>query len=121
MALEDQKLPGSAIEANSISELEISANLLALIQSGGGPKVISYSYSGSLSNAGGDQIILTGSGFESNIEISIDGNVISNVTVTNSSSITFTTNTFSSAGNFLIYLRNPDGSSTIAVPEIEVV
>lgn len=123
MSLENQKLPGAAIEANSISELELSSNLLSLIQSGGGPKVISYSFSSgnTLNDIGGDTVTLTGSNFDSNITVSVDGNSISNVTVTNSSSLTFTTEQFSNAGNFLIFLRNPDGSSTVAVPEIEVI
>jgi len=123
MSLENQKLPGTAIEANSISELELSSNLLSLIQSGVGPKVISYSFSSgnTLNDVGGDTVTLTGSNFDSNIEISIDGNIISNLTVTNSSSLSFTTQQFSNTGNFLIFLRNPDGSSTIAVPEIEVI
>ena len=124
MSLENQKLPGTAIEANSISELELSSNLLSLIQSGVGPKVISYSFNNGRNNVnttGGETITLTGSNFDSNIAISVDGNSISSVTVTNSSSLTFTTQQFSNTGNFLIFLRNPDGSSTIAVPEIEVI
>ena len=114
------KLSGTAIESGTISTSKLDATLNSAI---GVLKVSSIVYPNSASNtstAGNDSIELIGSGFDSNANVFIDYVEVSNVTVANSSSLTFTTPS-QNAGIYILQVKNPDGASITVVPGIEYV
>jgi len=110
------KLTGNAIEDGTIvsslldSELSNSVGFIKVSS-------IVYPSGSSVSAAGNDVIELVGSGFDSNANVYINYTLVSNITVTNSSSISVTTPA-QNAGIYLIQVRNPNGESIDVVPGI---
>jgi hypothetical protein len=111
------KLSGNAIEAGTISTEKLDANLNSAI---GVLKVSSIVYpSGSSVGLSGNDIVqLVGSGFNANAKVFINYNLVSNITVTNSSSISVTTPP-QDQGIYLLQVTNPDGASITVTPGIE--
>jgi len=112
------KLSGTAIETGTISTDKLDANLNSAI---GVLKVSSIVYPNSASNtstSGNESIQLVGTGFDSNANVFINYTIVSNVTVANSTSLTFTTPA-QNVGTYLLQVKNPDGTSITAIPGIE--
>jgi hypothetical protein len=100
----------------------LQTTVVTQIQAGGGPKVSGITYPNSATaaaNTGSETVVLTGIGFESGVQIYINGNAVPSVTRTNSNSVSFTTAALSSA-TYPIYVVNPDGATAILVPGIRV-
>lgn len=129
----DGKLVVPAVETSSGVNLEsqianayAQANLAytaANTGGGGGPKVITITYPDSAnaaSNSGNESVILTGSGFESGVQIYINGNAVPALSRTNSNSISFTTPALGTGATYPVYVVNPDGGTAIFVPGMQV-
>ncbi len=87
----------------------------------GAPKITTITYPGddtAADPAGGQTITLTGSGFNAGASVVINGNAVGVVSVVSSTSITFTSPALS-AGSYIIYVVNTDGSTAIAIPGIQ--
>ena len=87
----------------------------------GAPKITSITYPGddtAADTAGGQTITLTGSGFAAGATIIINGSAVGVVTVVSSTTITFVSPA-NSAGSYVIYVVNTDGSTAIAIPGIQ--
>lgn len=124
------KLNGRAIANNSIPIDRITGTLELnkfdstfndYINDGGRPTIKSITYFGSNTTAsveGGQSIILTGSNFNANVQIYVNGNAAPSVSRTNANSVSFTT-AAQSAGTYLVYAINPDGGFGILAPGIE--
>ena len=85
------------------------------------PRVTSISYPGddtAANPAGGQTITLTGSGFVTGANVLINGSVANSASVVDSSTLTFTSPTLS-AGSYVLYVINADGSTAISIPGIQ--
>ena len=85
------------------------------------PRVSTITYPGddtAADTAGGQTIILTGSGFVAGANVLINGSAVGVVSVVSSTSITFTSPA-NATGSYVIYVVNPDGSTAIAIPGIQ--
>jgi len=114
-----RKIPGGAIQANTISITQLQTTVVTQIQSGasGGPKISAITYPNSATaaaNTGSETITLTGTGFESGVTVIVNGNVVPSVTRTNANSLSFTTAALSST-TYPIYVVNPDGGTAIFI------
>ena len=119
--IENATIQTADIADNAITDTKLSTNLAANI-SGVIPKITLVSYPNAdlaASTAGGDTIFITGSGFQNGITVFINTTQAPSVSFTNSTSISFTTPALS-AGDYTLYLINPDGSTGIAVPGLSV-
>ena len=104
-----------------ISVYNLGPSVTASISAGGGPKIQTIVYPGNdtaVNTAGGDVVILTGSGFVTGCTIIINGSAVPSVTFNSSSNVQFTT-AAQSSGGYPIYLVNPDGGTAIAVPGLQ--
>ena len=119
------KLPGSAIESNTITITQIQTTAVTQIQASasGGPKVTGITYPNNttaVANTGNDTVVLNGTGFESGVTVIINNNTVPSVTRTNANSLSFTTAALSST-TYPIYVVNPDGGTAIFVnPGLQV-
>jgi hypothetical protein len=109
------KLDGTAIEAGTVDTSKLAGDVSAVIQAGGGPKVISIGYPGddTAANTGGGQTItVTGSGFNPNVRVFIGtvsgGSEAPTVSRANTNSLSFTTPALA-AGIYQLYVVNQDG------------
>jgi len=114
-----RKIPGGAIQANTISITQLQTTVVTQIQSGasGGPKISAITYPNSATaaaNTGSETITLTGTGFESGVTVIVNGNVVPSVTRTNANSLSFTTAALSST-TYPVYVVNPDGGTAIFI------
>jgi Concanavalin A-like lectin/glucanases superfamily/Putative Ig domain len=85
------------------------------------PKITSIGYPGddtAADPAGGQTITLTGSGFAAGASVIINGAAVGVVSVVSSTTITFTSPA-QSAGSYVLYVVNTDGSTAVAVPGIQ--
>jgi hypothetical protein len=85
------------------------------------PKITAITYPGddtAADVAGGQTITITGTGFASGASVIINGIVASVVSVVNSTTITFTAPAVT-AGSYILYVVNTDGSTALAVPGIQ--
>ena len=117
-----RKLNGTYIQFGSITTTQLSSAVTNQIAAGGGPKVTAITYPNSATaaaNTGNESIVLTGTGFESGIQIYINGNAVPSVTRTNANSVSFTTAALSSTTH-PFYVVNPDGGTAIVVPGLQV-
>ena len=108
-----RKIPGGAIQANTITVTQLQTTVVTQIQSGasGGPKISAITYPNSataVANTGNDSIVLTGTGFESGVTVVVNGNAVPSVTRTNANSLSFTTPALSST-TYPVYFFNTDG------------
>ena len=113
------KLPGGAIQANTITTSQLQTTVVTQIQAGGGPKVKSLIYPGNdtaANTAGGQTLYLTGSGFAANAQILVNGAAVPSQSFISASNISFTTPALST-GTYPVYLINPeDGGTAILYP-----
>lgn len=82
---------------------------------GGGPKITSVDYPGNTSAAspaGGETILLIGTGFDANVQVYIANTIAPAVSFTNSNLISFTTPA-KSVGLYLLSVINGDGGSAL--------
>jgi hypothetical protein len=117
-----RKLNGTYIQFGSITTTQLSSAVTDQIAAGGGPKVTAITYPNSATaavNTGNESIVLTGTGFESGVQIYINGNAVPSVTRTNANSVSFTTAALSST-TYPVYIVNPDGGTAIVVPGLQV-
>lgn len=87
----------------------------------GSPKIASIGYPGNdtaANPAGGQTIILNGSGFALGASVIINEQVVGVVVVVSTSQITFVSPALST-GSYTLYVVNTDGSTAIAVPGIQ--
>ena len=85
------------------------------------PTVTAITYPGddtAADTAGGQTITLTGTGFVSGATVIINGQTASVVSVVNSTTITFTAPALS-AGSYIVYVVNTNGTTALAVPGIQ--
>lgn len=107
---------------NAITDEKLSANLSANIAQGTAPKITTISYPNedlAASPDGGDTIVITGSGFLSGATVYFGATVAPSVSYTNTTSLSVTTPALS-VGSYLIYVINPDGSTGIGVPGLQI-
>jgi len=74
-----EKLPGTAIVANTITTTQLSTIVVNQISAGGGPRVSSLIYPGNDTagnTVGGQTVYINGAGFETNNAIYINGNAV---------------------------------------------
>ena len=86
-----------------------------------GPRITSIGYPDddtAADTAGGGTITLTGANFASGAQVVINGNAASVVSVVNSTTITFTAPP-NPTGSYILYVLNPNGATTLAVPGIQ--
>ena len=89
---------------------------------GGGTTISAISYPGddtAADPAGGQTITLTGTNFASGAKVLINQTQAGVVSVVSSTQITFTTPALS-AGSYILYVVNTNGSTAIAVPGLQV-
>lgn len=130
MPIPIRKFKGSAIQANAVTDVKLTASLNATISGASGIKVSSISYPNGFgfANSIGDTITLIGSGFASNANVrlrrSADEIVLtsSNVVTINANALQITTNNFTETGNvaYSIYIQNSDGGSAEVYPGLLV-
>lgn len=85
------------------------------------PRVSQIVYPGddtAASTAGGQTVVLFGSGFKTGASILINGSAVSVVTVISESEIRFTTPA-NPTGSYVIYVINTDGATGIVIPGIQ--
>lgn len=113
------KLPGSAIQSNTISITQIQTTAVTNIIAQAGPRVSSLIYPGNDTagnTVGGQTVYINGSGFETNNAIYINGNAVPSKSFISASNISFTTPALS-AGIYPVYVINTDsGATAIFVP-----
>ena len=115
------KLPGSAIQANTISVTQLQTTVVTQIQSGasGGPKVKSLIYPGNdtaANSTGGQTVYITGSGFAANAQVLVNGAAVPSQSFISASNISFSTPALST-GTYPVYVINPeDGGTAILYP-----
>jgi len=115
------KLPGSAIQANTISVTQLQTTVVTQIQSGasGGPKVKSLIYPSNdtaANSTGGQTVYITGSGFAANAQVLVNGAAVPSQSFISASNISFTTPALST-GTYPVYVINPeDGGTAILYP-----
>jgi hypothetical protein len=115
------KLPGSAIQANTISVTQLQTTVVTQIQSGasGGPKVKSLIYPSNdtaANSTGGQTVYITGSGFAANAQVLVNGAAVPSQSFISASNISFTTPALST-GTYPVYIINPeDGGTAILYP-----
>jgi hypothetical protein len=103
------------IELQNIADTAITA-----ISALGAPKVTQIGYPGNdtaADTAGGQTITLTGTGFQSGLNILIGSVSASVVTFISSTQVTFVS-PVSTAGTYVMYVINPDGGTGISIPGI---
>jgi len=85
------------------------------------PTVTAIAYPGddtAADTAGGQTITLTGTGFASGASVIINGQTAGVVSVVNSTTITFTAPAVT-AGSYIVYVVNTNGTTALAVPGIQ--
>lgn len=109
------KLEGTAIEAGTVTNAKLAADVSAVIQAGGGPKITGVTYPGddtAANTVGGQTIIVTGSGFNPGVAVYIGNlsgaNQAPAVSRANSNYLSFTTPALA-ANIHKIYVVNTDG------------
>ena len=120
MPLTFSKLPGYAIEGESITLDQTSDDVDAAIGSGI-PKIVSLSYPNGNTSTRADAfetLTLSGSGFGANANAWIGSVLSSNTTVINSNSITFVCPVVS-VGNNTVYVVNTDGGTGSFSPGVQ--
>jgi hypothetical protein len=122
MPLTFSKLPGYAIEGESITLDQTSNDIDAAIGSGGGPKIEALAYPNANTDTRADAfetLTLSGSGFGANANVWVGTSLSSNTVVINSSSITFVCPLIS-VGNNAVYVVNTDGGTGSFSPGVQV-
>ena len=118
-----RKLPGTAIQAGTINITQLSTTVVNNITTGGGPKVTSITYPNSATaavNTGNQSIVLTGTGFESGVQVYVNGSAVPAVSRANANSLSFTTPALSTGATYPLYVVNPDGGTAVFVPGMVV-
>lgn len=118
-----RKLDGNYITANTITTTQLTTTVVSQISAGGGPKVTTITYPNSATaavNTGNESIVLTGTGFESGVQVYINGAAAPSVSRTNSTSLSFTTPALSTGTTYPLYVVNPDGGTAVVVPGMVV-
>jgi hypothetical protein len=123
MPLTFSKLPGYAIEGESITLDQTSNDIDAAIGSGGGPKILSLIYPNGNTNTATnatETLTLTGNNFLANANAWIGNNLSNNTTVINSSSLTFVCPPLN-VGNYSVFVVNTDGGVGSFSPGVTVI
>jgi len=88
---------------------------------GSSPTITAIGYPGddtAVNTSGGNTVTLTGTNFAVGVNVVVNGVSASVVTRVSSTQLTFTT-TAQSAGSYIIYVVNTDGSTALAVPGLQ--
>jgi hypothetical protein len=110
------KFDGKAIEDGTIALKQLDSNLNSKLS--GGVKVTAVDFSDANSFFANSQIVtITGSGFDANANVFLDGVVSTNVTVSNANSITFEFPNLTPRNYtlrpYFVTVQNPDGATAI--------
>lgn len=111
------RVTGGSIASNTITAENIVSNI-NLGGSGPRPTVTSIVYPGggsTVSTTGNQSVTLNGNNFAAGMTIMIGNTISSVVTVSNTTSLTFTTPA-KSAGTYIIYAMKTDGAISLKVP-----
>jgi hypothetical protein len=118
-----RKIPGGAIQANTITVTQLQTTVVSQISAGGGPRVSSLIYPGddtAANTAGGQTVYITGSGFAANANVYINGNAVPSISFISAGNLAITTPALSSA-TYPVYVINPeDGATAIHIPGLRV-
>lgn len=120
-----QYLSKFALGVNSQGVLSAAKGGTGNTSGGGGgnsPTVTSISYPGddtAADPAGGQTITLTGTNFATGVKVLLNSTPVSVVSRVSATTITFTAPSLA-VGSYLLYVVNPDGSSAIVVPGLQV-
>ena len=119
------KLPGTAIVANTITTTQLQTTVVTQIQAGasGGPKVSSITYPNNQTaavNTGNESIVLTGTGFEPNVQVYVNGSAVPSLSRINANAISFTTPALATGTTYPLYVVNPDGGTAVVIPGMVV-
>jgi len=117
-------IPSNRIQASSITQTQLQPALYTNIVQATHPKIRSLTYPGNdtaANTGGGDTIVVNGTGFGNtgNVQIYINGNAVSSITVTNANSVSFTAPALSAATYPLYLINTGDGSTAILIPGIQ--
>jgi hypothetical protein len=117
-------IPSNRIQSSSITQTQLQPALYTTITQATHPKIRSLTYPGNdtaANTGGGDTIVVNGTGFGNtgNVQIYINGNVVSSITVTNANSVSFTAPALSAATYPLYLINTSDGSTAILIPGIQ--
>jgi hypothetical protein len=118
-----RKLRGTAIQSGTINITQLSTTVVNNITTGGGPKVASITYPNSATaavNTGNQSVVLTGTGFESGVQVYVNGSAVPAVSRANANSLSFTTPVLSTGATYPLYVVNPDGGTAVFVPGMVV-
>lgn len=118
-----RKLDGSLIQSGTITTTQLSTVVVNNISAGGGPKVTTITYPNNATaaaNTGNESVTLTGTGFESGVQVYINGSAAPAVSRTNANSLSFTTPALSTGATYPLYVVNPDGGTAVVVPGMVV-
>lgn len=117
------KLLGNAIEPGTVSVTQLSTTVVTNITTAGGPKVSSIVYPNNAtatSNTGNESITLVGTGFESGVQVYVNGSAAPSVSRSNSNSLSFTTPVLSTGTTYPLYVVNTDGGTALVIPGMVV-
>ena len=123
MPLVFSKLPGYAIEGESITLDQTSNDIDEKVGSGGGPKILSLTYPNGKTNtesSATETLILTGNNFNVNANVWVGNNLSNNTVVSNSNYLTFVCPVLD-VGNYTVYVVNTDGGVGFLNPGVQVV
>jgi hypothetical protein len=121
-AIVANSLPATAIVAGSITTTQLAPSVANVVTVGSNPKIASLDYPGddTAANTGGGQtVVISGSGFKSNVSVYINGNAVPSVTYTNANSISITTPALAAATYPLYVINTDDGGTAILIPGIQ--
>lgn len=107
------QIPASGIAAGAITAEKIAGSVAL-----GGPKITGIDYPGddtAALPAGGQTIIINGTGFESGCTVFLEGSAVGVVSFVSSSQLQFVAPA-KSTGLYPLYVVNPDGGTAIGVP-----
>lgn len=110
-------IDAGAITADKIAAGAVTAEKVAQ-GVGGGPKIASIVYPGddtAALPAGGQTIIINGSGFQSGCSVILEGAAVSVVTFVSATQLQITAPA-KATGTYPLYVVNPDGGTAIRVP-----
>lgn len=121
-AIVANSLPATAIVAGSITTTQLAPSVANVVTVGSNPKIafLTYPDDDTAANTGGGQtVVISGSGFKSNVSVYINGNAVPSVTYTNANSISITTPALAAATYPLYVINTDDGGTAILIPGIQ--
>jgi hypothetical protein len=114
---------GQALIWSSSSNTFLPGNVVASGGSSDIPKITGLVYPGddtAANTSGGQTVIISGSGFKSNVSVYVNGSAVPSVTYTNTNSVSITTPALAAATYPLYLINTDDGATAIFVPGLRI-